>query len=43
MDDTIYISPDDIEIVDVSDYCADVDGYFSSVPEVAKPLLKVQR
>lgn len=40
MDDTIYISPDDIEIVDVSDYCADVDGYFSSVPEVAKPLLK---
>ena len=40
MDDTIYISPDDIEIVDVSDYCADVEGYFSSVPEVAKPLLK---
>jgi hypothetical protein len=40
MDDTIYISSDDIEIVDVSDYCADVDGYFSSVPEVAKPLLK---
>lgn len=40
MDDTIYISPDDIEIVDASDYCADVEGYFSSVPEVAKPLLK---
>ncbi len=40
MDNTVYISPDDIEIVDVSDYCADVDGYFSSVPEVAKPLLK---
>lgn len=40
MDDTIYISSDDIEIVDASDYCADVDGYFSSVPEVAKPLLK---
>jgi len=40
MDDTIYISPDDIEIVDVSDYYADVDGHFSSVPEVAKPLLK---
>lgn len=36
MDNTVYISPDDIEIVDG----ADVDGYFSSVPEVAKPLLK---
>ena len=40
MDDTIYISPDEIEIIEASDYCADVDGYFSSVPEVAKPLLK---
>ena len=28
MDDIIYISPDDIEIVDVSDYCADADGHF---------------
>ena len=40
MDDTIYISPDNIEIVDASDYCADVEVYFSSVPEVAKHLLK---
>ncbi|MFV0467026.1 MAG: hypothetical protein ACK5ML_13335 [Lachnospiraceae bacterium] len=40
MDDTMYVSSDDIEIVDISDYCADVEGYFSSVPEVAKPLLK---
>ena len=40
MDDTIYVSSDEIEIVDNSDYCADVEGYFSSVPEVAKPLLK---
>lgn len=40
MDDTIYIYPDNIEIIDASDYCADVDGCFSSVPEVAKPLLK---
>lgn len=40
MDHTIYISPDDIEIVDVTDFFADVDGNFSSVPEVAKPLLK---
>lgn len=40
MDSTIYISPDNIEIVDASDYCADVEVYFSSVPEVAKHLLK---
>ncbi|QAT40673.1 hypothetical protein [Clostridium sp. JN-9] len=40
MDNTIYISPDDTEIADVSGYCDDVDEYFSSVPEVAKPLLK---
>ena len=40
MDDTIYISPDNIEIVDASDYCADVEVYFYSVPEVAKHLLK---
>ena len=40
MDGTIYISPDNIEIVDASDYCADVEVYFYSVPEVAKHLLK---
>ena len=40
MDDMICISADDIEIIDVSDYTFDVDGYYSSVPEVAKPLLK---
>lgn len=40
MDDKIYISQDNIDIVDVPDYCADVEGYFSSVPEVAKPLIK---
>lgn len=40
MDGTIYISQDNIEIVDASDYCADVEVYFSSVPEVAKHLLK---
>lgn len=39
-DDSNYIFTDDIEVVDVSDYCIDVEGYFSSVPEVAKPLLK---
>jgi len=40
MDDTICIFPDDIEIVDVSDYCTNVAEHFSSVPEVAKPLLR---
>ena len=40
MDGTVYISPDNIEIVDASDYCTDVEVYFSSVPEVAKHLLK---
>lgn len=40
MDDTIYISPDDIEIIDVSDYRTDIEEHFSSVPEVAKPLFK---
>lgn len=40
MDDTIYIMPDDIEIIDSRDYCTDVAKHFSSVPEVAKPLLR---
>jgi hypothetical protein len=40
MDDTIYIMPDDVEIVDSTDYCTDVAEHFSSVPEVAKPLIK---
>lgn len=40
MKDKIYIYPDDIDMVDVSDYSSDVEGDFSSVPEVAKPLLK---
>ena len=40
MDDTVYIMPDDIEILTNSDYCTDVAEHFSSVPEVAKPLLR---
>lgn len=40
MDDAICISSDDIEIIGVPDYCVDIDGYFSYVPEVAKSLLK---
>lgn len=40
MDDKIYTYPEDIELIDASDYCTDLDSYFSSVPEVARPLLK---
>ena len=40
MDDKIYIFPNNIEVGDSGDYCADVVAHFSSVPEVAKPLLK---
>lgn len=40
MDDTVYIMPDDIEILTNGDYCTDVAEHFSSVPEVAKPLLR---
>ena len=39
MDDRIYISEDDIEILDISDYSDDVVGQFSSVPDIAKPLI----
>lgn len=40
MDDVIHISPDDIEIVDASEYSEDLTEYFSDMPEVARPLLK---
>ncbi len=40
MDDIIYLVPDDIEIVESKDYFTDVTEHFSSVPEVAKPLLR---
>lgn len=40
MDSVIYILSDEIEKVDISDYCIDIDRHFSSVPEVAKPLIK---
>ncbi len=40
MDDTIYLVPDDIKIVNSKDYFTDVAEHFSSVPEVAKPLLR---
>lgn len=40
MDDVTHISPDDIEIVDASEYSEDLTEYFNDMPEVARPLLK---
>lgn len=40
MDDAIHISPDNIEIIDASEYSEDLTEYFSDMPEVARPLLK---
>lgn len=40
MDDVIYISPDDYEIVDTSEYNSDLTEHFHQMPEVAKPILK---
>lgn len=40
MDDAIHISPDDIEIVNASEYSEDLTEYFNEMPEVARPLLK---
>ena len=40
MDDAIHISPDDIEIVNASEYSEDLTEYFNDIPEVARPLLK---
>lgn len=40
MEDTIYISPDDIEIIDAADYSYEITEHFTDMPEVARPLLK---
>lgn len=40
MDDAIHISPDDIEIVNASEYSEDLTEYFNDMPEVVRPLLK---
>lgn len=39
MSDTIYISEEDVEIIDSSEYSVDVAEHFSAVPKVAEPLL----
>lgn len=40
MDDTIIISPDDIEVIDAEGYSYEVVEQFDKVPEVAKNLVK---
>ena len=40
MEERIYISLDDIEIIDAEDYSYEVVEHFSDMPEMAKPLLK---
>ena len=39
-DEVIYITLDDIEVVDTSEYSGEIVEQFSTVPDVAKPLLK---
>lgn len=39
-EETIDISPEDIEVVDSSEYFDDIDEQFDKIPEVAKPLIK---
>lgn len=39
-EDTIIIDPEDIEIIDASEYKEELTAHFNQVPEVAKPLLK---
>lgn len=36
----IHISPEDVEVIDASDYREDLTEYFNDVPEVARPLIK---
>lgn len=40
MDDVIYISPDDVEVIDASEYNSDLTEHFNQMPEVAKPILR---
>lgn len=39
-DNVIHISPENIEVVDASEYCEDLTEYFGDMPEVARPLMK---
>ena len=40
MEDTIYIAPKDMEVLDADEYNDDVSEHFSNIPEIAKPLIK---
>ena len=40
MEDVIYLSDEDVEIVDAAEYSYDIAENFDAVPQVAKPLLK---
>lgn len=39
-DNLIHIPPEDIEIIDASEYSEDLTEYFNDMPEVARPLVK---
>ena len=39
-EETIIIPPEDVEIIDASEYREELTEHFGQVPEVAKPLLK---
>lgn len=39
-DNVMHISPENIEVVDASEYCEDLTEYFGDMPEVARPLIK---
>ncbi len=39
MEEAIYISPENIETVDTTEYCEDLNLFFTDVPNIAKPLL----
>ncbi|MCJ0595368.1 hypothetical protein MMJ01_09605 [Enterococcus cecorum] len=39
MEDTIYISPNDVEVIDASEYKGELTEHFGQVPEVARLLL----
>ena len=40
MDESIFVSADDIEIIDSTDFYDEVPVNFSVLPEVARPLIK---
>lgn len=40
MDEPIFISPDDIEIIESTDFYDEVPVHISNLPEVARPLIK---